>query len=131
MPLILFWDAISNSISAKGVFSFDERNCHINVLELKAAYLGLKSLCRDLKETHIKILTDNTTAVHGINNMDSCKSVLCDAEVRKIWDWATERNNFLTATWPSQFWYPALFAILEKPVYVIKPGVSQHSAKST
>ena len=86
------------------------------MLELKAAYLGLKSLCRDLKETHIKILTDNTTAVHGINNMDSCKSVLCDAEVRKIWDWATERNNFLTATWPSQFWYPALFAILENLV---------------
>ena len=27
--------------------------------------------------------------------------------------------------WPCQFWYPTLFAILEKPVYVIKPGVNQ------
>ena len=30
--------------------------------------------------------------------MGSCKSVSCDTEVRKIWDWAIERNNFLTAT---------------------------------
>ena len=27
--------------------------------------------------------------------------------------------------WPSQFWYPTLFGILEKPVYVIKPDVYQ------
>ena len=46
-----------------------------NLSELKAVYFGLKSLCRDLKETHIKILTDNSTAVHGINNMGSCESV--------------------------------------------------------
>ena len=82
----------------KGVFTFHECNCHINVLELKAVYFGLKSLCRDLNETYIKFLTENTTAVHGINNMGSCKSVSCDTEVRKIWDWTIERNNFLTAT---------------------------------
>ena len=28
----------------------------------------------------------------------SCNSVPCDTEVKKIWDWAIERNNFLTAT---------------------------------
>ena len=92
------WGAISNSMSAKSIFTFDECNCHINALELKAVYFGLKSLCRALQETHIQILTDNTTAVHGINNMGSCKSVSCDTEVRKIQDWTIERNNFLTAT---------------------------------
>ena len=65
------WGAISNSMSAKSVFTINECNCHINVLELKAVYFGLKILCTDLMETHIKILTDNTTAVHGINNMGS------------------------------------------------------------
>ena len=59
-------------MSAKGVFTFEECNCDINVLELKAIYFGLKSLCRDLKETYIKILTGNTTAVRGMNNMGSC-----------------------------------------------------------
>ena len=81
------------------VFTFDKRKCHINVLKLKAVYFGLKSLRRDLKETHIKILSDNTTAVHGINNMGSCKSVSWNTEVRKIWDWAIERNKFLTANY--------------------------------
>ena len=95
---LMGWGAISNSMSAKGVFTFDECNCHINVLELKAVYFGLKSLCRDLKETHIKILTDNTTTVHIINDMGICRSISCDTEVRKIWDWAIERNNFLSAT---------------------------------
>ena len=70
-------------MSAKCFFTFDECNCHINVLRLKAVYFGLKTLCRDLKETHIKILTDNTTAVHGINKMGSCKRVACNIEVRQ------------------------------------------------
>ena len=45
------------------------RNCHINVLEFKTVYFGLKSLWRDVKETHIKILTDDATAVNGINKI--------------------------------------------------------------
>ena len=81
---LMGWGAISNTMSAKSIFTFDKCNYHINVLELKAVYFGLKSLCKALKETHIKILTDNTTAVHGINNIGSCKSVSCDKEVRKI-----------------------------------------------
>ena len=72
---LIGWGAISNSMSAKGVFTFDKSNCYINVLELKAVHFGLRSLCRYLKEKHIKILTENTTAVHGIKNMNSCKSV--------------------------------------------------------
>ena len=50
---LMGWGAISNSMSAKSIFTFDECNCHINALELKAVYFGLKSLCRALKETHI------------------------------------------------------------------------------
>ena len=29
--------------------------------------------------------------------MGSCKSLLCDHEVRKIWSWAIERDIFITA----------------------------------
>ena len=28
----------------------------------------------------------------AINNMDSCKSLLCDQEVRRIWSWAIEKD---------------------------------------
>ena len=43
------------------------------------------------------MLSDNTTAVCAINNMGSCKSLLCDQEVRRIWSWASERDIFIIA----------------------------------
>ena len=89
------WGAIFNKESTGGQFALDESLLHINVLELKAVLFGLKSLCSHLRQTHIKVLSDNTTAVCAINNMGSCKSLLCDQEVRRIWSWDTERDIFL------------------------------------
>ena len=43
------------------------------------------------------MLSDNTTAVCAINNMASCKSFLCDQEVRRIWSWVIDRDIFITA----------------------------------
>ena len=70
------WGAVYNNLSTGGVFTSDETISHINVLELKAVLFGLQSLCKNLRNTHIKVLVDNTTAVHTINNMGSCKSTL-------------------------------------------------------
>ena len=42
------------------------------------------------------MLSDNTTAVCAINNMGSCKSLLCDHEVKRMWSWAIERDIFIT-----------------------------------
>lgn len=67
------------------------------MFELKAVYFGPNILCKSIRKTLIKILTDNTTATHGIKNMGSCKSVSCDNEMRKIWEWALKRGNFITA----------------------------------
>ena len=64
---------------------------------MKAVLFRLKSLCSYLRQTHRKVLSDNTTAVCAINNMGSCKSLSCDQEVRKIWSWANERDIFITA----------------------------------
>ena len=30
--------------------------------------------------------------------MGSCKSLLCDQEVRRIWSWTIEKDIFITAT---------------------------------
>ena len=70
---------------------------HINVLELKAILFGLRSLCDHICDSHIKILSDNTTAVHCINNMGSCRSVDCDKIVKLIWDWAIKRRLWLSS----------------------------------
>ena len=72
------WSAIFDKESTGGQFALDELLLHINVLELKAVLFGLKSLCSHLRQIHIKVLSDNTTAVCAINNMGSCKSLLCD-----------------------------------------------------
>ena len=91
------WGAIFDKESSGGQFALDESLLHIKVLELKAVLFGLKGLCSRLRQTHIKVLSDNTTAVCAINDMGSCKSLLCDQEVRRLWSWAIEKGIFITA----------------------------------
>ena len=50
----------------------------INVLELKTNLFGLRSLYDHIYACDIKILPDNSRAVHCINSMGSCRSVDCD-----------------------------------------------------
>ncbi len=52
-----------------GLWNSQEQQHHINYLELKAVSLGLQSLCSDVTNKHIRILTDNTTTVAYINAM--------------------------------------------------------------
>ena len=49
-----------------------------------AVLFGLKALCSTYSYTHIKILADNSTAVHTINNMGSCRSIQCDNAERHL-----------------------------------------------
>ena len=53
-------------------------------LELKAIWLGLKSLCNNLRHKHIRIQSDNTTAVAYINAMGGIKSADCNNMARQI-----------------------------------------------
>ena len=94
------WGAVINSLRTGGSFSAAETiENHINVLELKASLFGLQSFCKDIHDTHIKLLMDNTTAVHTVNNMGSCKSVECDNVVQEIWDFALQRKVWLSASY--------------------------------
>ena len=63
------WGASNSVDTTGGQWSMAEANHHINFLELKAVLLGLQSLCKDLTNSHIKVMTDNTTAVAYIRNM--------------------------------------------------------------
>ena len=69
------WGAAFKNTFTGGQFSITETVMHINVLELKAILFGLRSLCDHICDSHIKIIYENTTAVHCINNMGSCRSV--------------------------------------------------------
>ena len=52
-----------------------EDEFHINVLELKAVYFALLSLCRDEQYSHVKFLIDNTTAVAYIREQGGSRSL--------------------------------------------------------
>ena len=72
------WGAVFKNTSTDDQFSVTETLMQINVLELKAILFGLRSLCDHIFDSQIKILSDNTTAVNCINNIENCKSVDCD-----------------------------------------------------
>lgn len=91
------WGACSLNASTGGMLSLDEQDEHINVTELKAVLYGLQTLAKDLSATHIKIMSDNTTTVSAINKMGTSRSHNCDEVAKDIWEWAIERNNWLTA----------------------------------
>ena len=63
------WGGVNALVSTGGVWSPSEAELHINILELKAAYLTIQTFCRDLSKCHIIIEMDNSTAVTYINNM--------------------------------------------------------------
>lgn len=91
------WGAVLGSTSTGGRWSPDECIQHINVLELEAVYFGLKSLCSEMTNTHIRVMSDNTTTVCYINNMGGSKSRPCNTIARKIWDFVISKNNTISA----------------------------------
>ena len=73
------------------------RNNEINYLETLAAFLGLKSFCSELRDAHVLLRLDNTTAVAYINGMGGTKSLDCNNMARSIWKWCVERDIWITA----------------------------------
>ena len=93
------WGAYSPTLgTAKGTWTTDDRGLHINILELRAALLGLQALCSDVPSQHICLHLDNTTAVAYIRNFGGTHSQLCNDVALAIWDWAEQKGVWLSAT---------------------------------
>ena len=92
------WGASMKDQMTDGRWTDDEKLGHINSLEMLAILYGLKSFENILKEHHIKILCDNTTAVSYINKMGGVRSNECNQIAQKIWTWCQERNIWLTCS---------------------------------
>ena len=91
------WGASMGGISTGGLFEAEESEVHINILESKAVYFGLKSLC-DFPGSHILVRSDNTATVGAISKMGSSKSIRLDNIITSIWEWALARNIWLSST---------------------------------
>ena len=76
--------------------AFAKQN-EINYLEMLAAGFGLKAYCSHMRDAHILIRVDNTTAVAYLNNMGGTRSAPCNDMALQIWDWCSDRNIWITA----------------------------------
>lgn len=91
------WGAIRDNISTGGNWTVEEQEEHINVLELKAIEFGLKSLCPEVENSHIRLKCDNTTAVAYVNAKGGSKSNKCNDVALNIWDYTLRHGNYISA----------------------------------
>ena len=81
----------------EGRWSDDEIHYHINVLELLAIELALKAFLKDFNKKHVRIFSDNTTAVTYINKQGSIKSLSYNEIAKKIWEFCIHNNTHISA----------------------------------
>ena len=89
------WGGHVGGRATGGRWSDSEKEEHINVLELKAIELSLQSLCEGW-DKHIKVFTDNMTAVAYVKHQGGVKSPACNEVAQAILAWCEEREIFLS-----------------------------------
>ncbi|CAD6228482.1 GSCOCG00012047001-RA-CDS, partial [Cotesia congregata] len=93
------WGAFCDGQQARGWWKPEEKNLHINDLELRAAFLALKCFADDLRDCEILIRVDNSTAKAYINKMGGSQYLHLHLLAKEIWDWCEERNIWLYASY--------------------------------
>lgn len=78
----------------------EEKNSHINVLELRAVQLVLKSVNKQfcIEGKHVRVRCDNSCAVAYLNNMGGSKSMSCNDVAHSIWEWCIGKNIWLSVS---------------------------------
>ena len=94
----LGWGAVLGKDKIGGQWTNEEKEKHINYLELLAIDFALHSFREKIKNNHVKVLTDNSTAVAYINNMRGTKSLNCNKISRNIWLWCIENGIWLSCS---------------------------------
>lgn len=57
-----------------------------------AVHFALKALHAHLEGKHVRVMTDNTTAVTTLAHMGTSHSLLCNNLASLIWDWCIDHN---------------------------------------
>lgn len=95
------WGACCGSEKTYGFWSELDKKSHINTLELRAIFYGLKCFANDFSTCDILLRCDNTTAISYVNRMGSIQyPELCNL-TREIWQWCEKRKIWLYASYIS------------------------------
>lgn len=95
------WGAACGEARTHGWWSRNEKILHINSLELKAAFNGLRCFAADLHDCNVFLRIDNTTALAYINKFGSVQFPHLSDLSRQIWRWCEDRNIYLFASYIS------------------------------
>lgn len=101
------WRATCGEKKAKGLWNLTERRDQINLLELKAAFLALKSFASGSRHKQILLRIDNVTALAYINKMGGTKFNSLNKIAKQIWEWCIPRNLWLFAEYVASKENPA------------------------
>jgi len=80
-----------------GAWSAEEQAMHINILELLAALLAVKTFLKDASEISVLLHMDNATAVAYNSNMGGTVSSQVMELAKELWMWALNKDITLTA----------------------------------
>ncbi|KAK9957701.1 hypothetical protein ABG768_011924, partial [Culter alburnus] len=92
------WGAVCEGRIAKGKWPVSLQNAHINFLELLTVFLALKHFVQFLKNHHVLIRSDNTTAVAYINRQGGTRSPQLHSLAQKLIGWGVKHFHSLRAT---------------------------------
>lgn len=88
----------SDGSVASGSWSASERSLHINYLELYSVLLSVNCLIPKFDNSHIHIVTDNSTTMFYINKMGGTRSPTLCALALEIWNLCISHNVWLSAS---------------------------------
>ena len=90
------WGASCQGLSTGGAWSLQEKKLHINILEMIAAELAIKTFTKGKTVKSIHLQVDNTTALKYIVKMGGTKNQTLIAIAKRIWEYLL--SNAITLT---------------------------------
>lgn len=93
------WGGVCSNVTCGGHWTPLESENHINYLELKAAFFVLKAFVNEIRDKHVRIQIDNTSAVSIINHMGTSHSDKCNSIAHDIWKFCIHNNTWLSASY--------------------------------
>lgn len=86
------WGAYCQGLRAGGPWRVMENSQHINILELKSAFLALQTFAATKHNMHILLRIDNRTAIAYINQKGGTHSKPLSDMARRMWNWCLEKG---------------------------------------
>ena len=82
-------------LTASGIWSQDQPQLYINVLELQAIWLGLRAFSQRVENARVALMSDNTSAVAYLRNQGGTKSLAMNDLATDIGLWSEKRGMTL------------------------------------